>query len=396
MFSRRDDTDAGSRKESRHFYCTIQCVIVHYMDRSAVGLAVAIGLRVKQERQSRGWTLDQLAEAAGVSRRMVVNVEQGAVNPSVGTLLRLSDALGVGLPSLVEPPRPKPVKVTRRARARRCGAVSRRAVGVLVAGTTPPDVVELWDWTLGPGDQHSQRGPRCGHQGTGARPGGRGHRRGAETSDPRARGMPSRFPAMWRIHTPTHGDATTGSPWRCSSPASGRAPLPSEAHSWLTPPCWTRSSAGARVDAAVLALRPDYRALLLAVDGLVPGPERRCQRGAATAGRIRRPTKALREQSVDQLPHVAAWREAYRAFGAKPQRTRNSVEALMRRAETGLPRVNRLTDIYNAVSVLHQLPLGGEDLTRYTRCAAADPRHRRRTVRHDRRRCCGRRAPRAR
>jgi DNA/RNA-binding domain of Phe-tRNA-synthetase-like protein len=41
------------------------------------------------------------------------------------------------------------------------------------------------------------------------------------------------------------------------------------------------------------------------------------------------------------------------------------VEALLRRAETGLPRVNRLTDLYNAVSVLHQLPLGGEDLTRY-------------------------------
>ena len=62
---------------------------------------------------------------------------------------------------------------------------------------------------------------------------------------------------------------------------------------------------------------------------------------------------------------MAAWRQAYRAFGAKPQRTRNSVEALLRRAETGLPRVNRLTDLYNAVSVLHQLPLGGEDLTRY-------------------------------
>jgi DNA/RNA-binding domain of Phe-tRNA-synthetase-like protein len=27
--------------------------------------------------------------------------------------------------------------------------------------------------------------------------------------------------------------------------------------------------------------------------------------------------------------------------------------------------VNRLTDYYNAVSVLHQIPLGGEDLTRY-------------------------------
>ena len=64
----------------------------------------AIGARVRQERQSRRWTLDQLAEAAGVSRRMLVNVEQGTANPSVGTLLRLSDALGIGLPALVEPP----------------------------------------------------------------------------------------------------------------------------------------------------------------------------------------------------------------------------------------------------------------------------------------------------
>src|SRR5690606_28150996 len=68
--------------------------------------------------------------------------------------------------------------------------------------------------------------------------------------------------------------------------------------------------------------------------------------------------------SVDRLPHVAAWREAYRAFGARPGRTRNSLEALTRRAPSGLPRVNRLTDIYNAVSVLHQVPVGGEDLDR--------------------------------
>ena len=38
----------------------------------------------------------------------------------------------------------------------------------------------------------------------------------------------------------------------------------------------------------------------------------------------------------------------------------------MRRAAAGLPRVNRLTDVYNAISVLHQVPLGGEDLARYT------------------------------
>jgi DNA/RNA-binding domain of Phe-tRNA-synthetase-like protein len=65
------------------------------------------------------------------------------------------------------------------------------------------------------------------------------------------------------------------------------------------------------------------------------------------------------------VPHVAAWREAYRAFGAKPQRTRHSLEALLRRTPSGLPRVNRLTDCYNVVSVLHQIPVRGEDLTRY-------------------------------
>ena len=120
----------------------------------------------------------------------------------------------------------------------------------------------------------------------------------------------------------------------------------------------------AEVASDVWDLRPDYRAMLLAVDGLEPGPsdamsEALLQR-AETSARA-----ALAESPVEDLPHVAAWRDAYRAFGAKPQRTRNSLEALLRRAESGLPRVNRLTDIYNAISVSHQLPLGGEDLSRY-------------------------------
>lgn len=122
--------------------------------------------------------------------------------------------------------------------------------------------------------------------------------------------------------------------------------------------------AGGHVDATVFELRPDYRAMLVAVDGLVAAPSDLASdallRAAEAAAR-----DALRDRSVEELPHVAAWREAYRAFGAKPQRTRNSLEALLRRAATGLPRVNRLTDVYNAVSVLHQLPIGGEDLTRY-------------------------------
>lgn len=128
--------------------------MMHFMDEEATALSGAIGTRVRDLRKGRRWTLDQLAAAAGVSRRMLVNVEQGAANPSVGTLLRISDALGVGLPALVEHPEPKQVKVTRSGQGAALWTGTAGGRGVLVAGTAPPDVLELWDWTLGPGDHH--------------------------------------------------------------------------------------------------------------------------------------------------------------------------------------------------------------------------------------------------
>jgi transcriptional regulator with XRE-family HTH domain len=125
------------------------------MDQSTTSLTLAIGVRVRKERQSRSWTLDRLAKAAGVSRRMVVNVEQGAANPSVGTLLKISDALGVGLPALVASPEPETVKITRQGEGATLWTGEAGGRGVLVAGTEPPDVVELWDWTVGPADHHT-------------------------------------------------------------------------------------------------------------------------------------------------------------------------------------------------------------------------------------------------
>ncbi|RNE67378.1 helix-turn-helix domain-containing protein [Cryobacterium tepidiphilum] len=132
------------------------------MDRTATALAEAIGARIKNERQARRWTLDRLAEVAGLSRRTVVAMEQGAANPSVGSLLRISDALGIGLPALVEPPSLKPVKVTRRGEGATLWRSGSGGCGVLVAGTEPPDVVELWDWTLAGGDRHDSEAHAAG------------------------------------------------------------------------------------------------------------------------------------------------------------------------------------------------------------------------------------------
>ena len=68
---------------------------------------------------------------------------------------------------------------------------------------------------------------------------------------------------------------------------------------------------------------------------------------------------------IEAQPRLAQWREAFRAFGVRPRSAVSSVESLLRRAAGGLPRIDRLTDHYNAISVAHLVPFGGEDLDRY-------------------------------
>lgn len=117
-------------------------------------LASAIGERVRQGRGDRGWTLDEMADRSGVSRRMLVSIEQGAANPSIAILLRLSDALGVALPVLVDVARSPAPRVTRAGQQRALWTGPNGGRAELVAGTEPPDVVELWRWTLAPGEVH--------------------------------------------------------------------------------------------------------------------------------------------------------------------------------------------------------------------------------------------------
>jgi DNA/RNA-binding domain of Phe-tRNA-synthetase-like protein len=111
---------------------------------------------------------------------------------------------------------------------------------------------------------------------------------------------------------------------------------------------------------AVQALRPDFAVCALAVTAAGNGP------GDARSEAWLRDAEAWAVAAAGVQPHIAAWQDAYRAFGAKPQRTASSVDALWKRARTGtLPRVNWLVDLYNAVSVRHVLPVGGEDLARF-------------------------------
>ncbi|WP_392755693.1 B3/4 domain-containing protein [Streptomyces sp. LN590] len=115
----------------------------------------------------------------------------------------------------------------------------------------------------------------------------------------------------------------------------------------------------------VRTLAPGFTCLAVEARGLVNG-ESNEESSALLDDATRRLVARLDGRAPHENPHVAAWRDTYTAFGAKPSRTRNSAEALARRALTdaGLPRINLLVDLYNAISVAHLIPVGGEDTDR--------------------------------
>ncbi|MER5472228.1 phenylalanine--tRNA ligase beta subunit-related protein [Streptomyces sp. NPDC002935] len=112
----------------------------------------------------------------------------------------------------------------------------------------------------------------------------------------------------------------------------------------------------------VRALAPGFTHVAIEAEGLVNGPSTEGT-SALLDDAARRLAGRLEGRAPHEDPHMAAWREIYTAFGSKPSRTRNSAEALAKRAlsDAGLPRINVLVDVYNAISVAHLIPVGGED-----------------------------------
>lgn len=111
----------------------------------------------------------------------------------------------------------------------------------------------------------------------------------------------------------------------------------------------------------IYAMRPDFAALSISVVG--------AQNAASDPWCTEQLRLACAVEGPEWLEaHLEAWRDAYRAFGAKPQRTPCSVEALRKRAlrDGILPPVNAVVDLYNAISLRYGLPIGGEDAPAYS------------------------------
>lgn len=119
-----------------------------------------IATRVRAGRAQRRWTLDELAARSGVSRRLIVQIEQGDANPSLATLLKLAAALDVTLTELLAgQPQDRPVAVVPRQDAMTLWSTPAGGAARLLVSHGP---LELWTWTLQPGDRRTSHPHRPG------------------------------------------------------------------------------------------------------------------------------------------------------------------------------------------------------------------------------------------
>jgi transcriptional regulator with XRE-family HTH domain len=115
-------------------------------------LTAVVARAVQALRIERGWSLDHLAGRAGVSKGVLVAIEQARSNPNLATLARISDAFGVPVTRLVEMSGEPGVIITDAGAARVLWHGDHGGTGVIVGATDAPWAAELWTFRLEPGD----------------------------------------------------------------------------------------------------------------------------------------------------------------------------------------------------------------------------------------------------
>jgi transcriptional regulator with XRE-family HTH domain len=121
---------------------------------SPADTAEALATNLRRLRADRGLTLDGLAKRAGISRGMLIQIEQKRVNPTLATLVRLSQALDIGLAELVELGPQQRVRIIPHQEAVQLWSSQGGGSGRLLVGSDQLDHVEVWDWCLLAGDEH--------------------------------------------------------------------------------------------------------------------------------------------------------------------------------------------------------------------------------------------------
>src|SRR5947207_6921865 len=113
-----------------------------------------VSARIRQRRGDRRLSLDALASLAGVSKGLLVQIENGQANPSIATLCKVAAALGASVADLVQVSGQHPAEVLPAAAPRLLWRGPKGGTATLLVGSTGPDMLELWWWDLRPGERY--------------------------------------------------------------------------------------------------------------------------------------------------------------------------------------------------------------------------------------------------
>jgi transcriptional regulator with XRE-family HTH domain len=119
----------------------------------AAGITGALARALQSLRSERGWSLDQLAGRSGVSKGVLVALEQGRSNPNLATLAKISDAFGVPVTRLLDDAGQPQVHISGPDDARLLWRGPQGGTGAIIAATEAPWAAELWKWQLMPGEE---------------------------------------------------------------------------------------------------------------------------------------------------------------------------------------------------------------------------------------------------
>ena len=113
-----------------------------------------VSTRIRERRKDRRLSLDRLATLAGVSKGMLVQIENGQANPSIATLCKVAVALGASVADLVQVSGQHPAEVMPAGAPRLLWRGPKGGSATLLVGSSGPDMLELWSWELRPGERY--------------------------------------------------------------------------------------------------------------------------------------------------------------------------------------------------------------------------------------------------
>lgn len=122
-----------------------------------------IARNVRSARSAAGLSLDALAGRADVSKGALVALEGARGNPNLTTLVRVADALGRPVSSLMEDARAEePVVVVDAEEVAPLWTGPSGGTARLVVTNPRPLPVEVWRWRLHPGERHDSQAHQAG------------------------------------------------------------------------------------------------------------------------------------------------------------------------------------------------------------------------------------------